>query len=86
MNAVAGRYGIRPNQLSAWRHLAKQGQLVRPAEEIGERVFAPLVVCDPAKANAVADAKPEQMIRIVRGAQTPLTAGLRTERTVVVQR
>ena len=43
VNAVARRYGIRPNQLSAWRRLAKQEQLVFPAAEIGEPVFAPLV-------------------------------------------
>ena len=68
VHAVAGRYGIRPNQLTAWRRLAKNGQLVLPAEEIGEPVFAPLVVCDPVETNAVAYAKPKQMIRIVKGA------------------
>lgn len=65
---VAGRYGIRPNQLSAWRRLAKDGQLVLPAEEIGEPVFAPLVVCDPAERNEPTSATPEHMIRIIRGA------------------
>lgn len=61
-------YGIRPNQLSAWRCLAKHGQLVLPAEEIGEPVFAPLVVCDPAEGNEPTSATPEHMIRIIRGA------------------
>lgn len=68
VNAVAGRYGIRPNQLSAWRRLAKQGQLVLPAEEIGDPVFTPLVVCDPAEMSEPASATPEHMIRIIRGA------------------
>ena len=45
VNAVAGQYGIRPNQLSAWRRLAKQGQLVLPAAELGEPAFAPLGIC-----------------------------------------
>jgi len=48
VNAVAARYGIRPNQLSAWRRMAKDGDLVLPADERDgdEAVFAPLVVCD----------------------------------------
>lgn len=35
-----------PNQLSAWRRLAKLGKLLLPAAELDELVFAPLVVCD----------------------------------------
>ena len=68
VHAVAGQYGIRPNQLSAWRRLAKQGQLVLPAAEIGEPVLAPLVVCDPAETKDPMDTTPLTMIRIVRGA------------------
>lgn len=53
VNDVAARFGIRPNQLSGWRRLAKDGALVLPAEYGGghEAVFAPLLVCD-AKAPA----------------------------------
>ena len=68
VNAVAGRYGIRPNQLSAWRRLAKQGQLVLPAEELGPPVFAPLVVGDRAEIKEPTSATPEHMTRIIRGA------------------
>lgn len=48
VNAVAGRFGMRPNQLSAWRRLAKDGKLVLPADEQSgdEAMFAPMVVCD----------------------------------------
>ncbi|MFO8003848.1 IS66-like element accessory protein TnpA [Thioalkalivibrio sp.] len=48
VNEVAARFGIRPNQLSAWRRMAKDGELVLPAEDRDrdETVFAPLVVCD----------------------------------------
>jgi transposase len=47
---VASRFGVQPNQLSAWRRLAKDGDLVLPPLEDDERetVFAPLVVCDVA--------------------------------------
>lgn len=67
VNAVAGQYGIRPNQLSAWRRLAKQGQLVLPPAELGEPVFAPLVICDPTETPEPSDAKPQQEIQIVKG-------------------
>ncbi len=48
VNDVATRFGIQPNQLSAWRRMAKDGKLVLPADEGAgdEAVFAPLVVCD----------------------------------------
>jgi transposase len=49
VNAVAARYGVKPNQLSAWRCLAKQGRLVLPAAEMADEpvTFAPLVLCEP---------------------------------------
>jgi len=48
VNAVAARYGVKPNQLSAWRCLAKQGNLVLPAAEMPDEpmAFAPLVLCE----------------------------------------
>ncbi|WP_265502273.1 transposase [Paracoccus beibuensis] len=48
VDAVAERYDVQPNQLSARRRLAKQGKLVLPPAPTDEPVFAPLVVCDPA--------------------------------------
>ena len=45
VNEVAGRFGIQANQLSSWRRLAKDGDLVLPAADADghEAVFAPLV-------------------------------------------
>ena len=53
VNDVAARFDVRPNQLSSWRRMAKDGALVLPATACtgDAAVFAPLVVCD---AEAVA--------------------------------
>ncbi|MDF9301889.1 transposase [Tritonibacter mobilis] len=68
VNGVAARYGVLPNQLSAWRRLAKQGKLVLPAAELDEPVFAPLVVCDVPEVLPEPDmAAPKEVIRIVSG-------------------
>lgn len=49
VNAVAARYGVKPNQLSAWRCPAKQGTLVLPAAKRADKpvIFAPLVLSEP---------------------------------------
>ncbi|WP_027256038.1 IS66-like element accessory protein TnpA [Leisingera aquimarina] len=68
VNGVAARYGVLPNQLSAWRRLAKRGKLVLPAAELDEPVFVPLVVCDVPEVQSEPDmAAPEEVIRIVSG-------------------
>ncbi len=70
VNAVAARYGVKPNQLSAWRCLAKQGKLVLPAAEMAaERTaFAPLVLCDPDHLRAPEPSRqPDDKLRLLFG-------------------
>ena len=48
VNAVAQRYGIRPNHLSEWRGRARRGKLVLPAvPEDDSLCFAPVVLSGP---------------------------------------
>ncbi len=69
VNAVAERFGILPNQLSAWRCEAKQGKLVLPATEVEDAVFAPLIVCEVAEEDGCPEEAAHMTpVRILHGA------------------
>ena len=83
VNGVAERFGVQPNQLSAWRGLAKQGKLVLPAAIDASAgaaelpVFAPLVLHEPEE-PVEREASPQSgdLLRIAVGAvRIELAAG-----------
>ena len=53
-SAVARRYGLRPQQVYAWRRLARSGALALPAEEALRFVPVVATASDPAPAAAAA--------------------------------
>ena len=70
VNGVAARYGVKPNQFSAWRCLEKQGKLVLPATEMADEqvTFAPLVLCEPKPPQAPGPStQPDDKLRLIFG-------------------
>jgi len=62
VNEVAGRYGLKPNHLSAWRTLARRGKLVLPAPE-DDVEFAAMIVAAPDEPEATVETeRPEILI------------------------
>jgi transposase len=76
VNEVARRHDLRPNHLSSWRQLAKDGKLVVP--DLAGADFAP-VVLEPEATPSVA--APENAVEIVHEQVTiRLDAGTRPDR------
>ena len=57
VNDVAAKYGLKPNHVSSWLRMAKDGDLVLPVLE-EEAAFAPLVVFEDPPSPPVRDVAP----------------------------
>ena len=64
VNEVARRVGMKPNHLSAWRRLAREGKLVVP--DLPGADFVPAVL-EPTPAPVEEDAKPLAAVEIIYG-------------------
>ena len=67
VNEVARRVGMKPNHLSSWRRLAREGKLVVP--DLPGAEFVPAVL-EPAPASVEEDAKPLAAVEIIHGGTT----------------
>jgi len=67
VNDVARKYDLRPNHLSSWRRMARDGDLVLPAPD-AEAEFAPLVVFDVEPPQSAQEPEPvTPVIEIMAG-------------------
>lgn len=64
VSEVARRHDLRPQQLFAWRHQARQGRLALPAEELS---FVPVVRTAADAPPAETSATPATMIEVALG-------------------
>lgn len=90
VNAVARRHGMRPNHLSEWRRLARDGKLALPALRetvpVVEPEFAPLVVRDEPKCKAAPVPVPTTLDIICGGAVMRLDATTPADRIAQIIR
>ena len=64
ISEVARRHDLRPQQVFAWRHQAKQGRLALPADELS---FVPVVSTGADAPSAARSAVPTGIIEVALG-------------------
>jgi transposase len=64
ISEVARRHDLRPQQVFAWRHQAKQGRLALPADELS---FVPVVATGADARSAARSAVPTGIIEVALG-------------------
>jgi transposase len=64
VSAVARRYGLRPQQVYAWRRLARSGALALPAEEALGFVPAVVAAASEPRPSATAAPRPAGIVEI----------------------
>jgi transposase len=64
ISEVARRHDVRPQQLFAWRHQARQGRLALPAQEVS---FVPVVASEADTPSATSSAAPLGIIEVALG-------------------
>jgi transposase len=76
VSAVARRYGLRPQQVYAWRRLAREGRLALPAEE--EVGFVPVITTGGERPLAAASSRSGVVEIEIGGAVIRVGAGVDT--------
>jgi transposase len=74
VSAVARRYGLRPQQVYAWRRLAREGRLGLPAEE--EVGFVPVVTTGGQRPSAAPSSRAGVVEIEIAGAVIRVCAGV----------
>ncbi len=84
VSAVARRYGLRPQQVYAWRRLAREGRLALPAEE--EVGFVPVITAGGERPSKAPSSRAGVVEIEIGGAVIRVCAGVDTRHLCEVLR